>query len=421
MNRWTTTLMVALVGVLGMTDDPALAQEANYDESKMPSFTLPDPLVNLAGEKITDPKQWPARRQEIVQLFATHMFGQRPEVAFQQTNGVRDLSSTEIDGAGSVQIVQIRLQCEERELTFPVLLVLPISDEPVPVFVAPNFHGLHTVAIHPQLPLPTGWVPSWEGSRDNKATESQRGQSSSRWPLSLILKKGYGVATVYYGDIDADRDDDFAAGVHQLLDGDNRTADWASISGWAWGLSRIMDYLATDPRVDSGRVIVAGHSRLGKTALWAGATDPRFAMVISNNSGCGGAALSRRRIGESVQRINTTFPHWFNDRFKDYNENEDDCPVDQHMLIAALAPRPVYIASATEDRWADPKGEFLSGVHATPVYQMLGLPGLELDEFPRPEQPCFSRIGYHLREGKHDVTEYDWTQFIRFADLHLEP
>jgi hypothetical protein len=241
----------------------------------------------------------------------------------------------------------------------------------------------------------------------------------------MILARGYALATVYYGDLEPDFPQGWQTGIRAALSPNGATTqfqpdDWGAIGAWAWGLSRALDYLEQDPAMDAKRVAVMGHSRLGKTALWAGAQDERFAIVISNNSGEGGASLVRRRFGENIAHSVRMEPYWYCERYREYANREAALPVDAHLLIALIAPRPVYVASATKDLWADPRGEFLAAKHAEPVYQLFGRAGLGIQDFPAPDQPAGDHIGYHLRTGEHDVTAYDWQQYLNFADRHFQ-
>ena len=396
----------------------------NYDESKIPNYDLPELLHDKNGNKISTKEQWLAiRKNEILADFSSSVYGKVPEGDIDiKTELIKERRA--LNGKAVMKEVKMTFSGNDKQVSMNILMYLPISQSKVPLFVGLNFKGNHSIIDDPEITLTNSWIANDDKFfiTNNKVTEASRGLRHNRWPVETIIDRGYGLATIYYGDIDPDKND-FSDGVHTLFYEEGQLQPvkdaWGSIGAWAWGLSRSMDYFETDEAIDASKVALMGHSRLGKASLWAGVSDERFAIVISNDSGCGGAALSRRRIGETVGRINTVFPHWFCDNFNEFNNNEDALPVDQHMLIALVAPRPVYVNSAEDDRWADPKGEFLSAFFAGEVYQLFELEGLPSDQIPDVNNPIQKSIGYHIRTGAHDVKDFDWEAWMDFADMHF--
>jgi hypothetical protein len=400
----------------------AQTPDTNTDEAKVPAYTLPDPLVTASGKRVTTSDEWQqVRRPEILRLFEENVYGRAPGRPSGMTSEMTSIDRHALSGKAVRKEIAIYLNGRKDGPRVDVLLYLPAAaNGRVPVFAGLNFGGNQTVAEDPGIHISTRWMHEGKGIVDHHATEQTRGLSASQWQVEKILAAGYGLATAYYGDLEPDRAGARDEGVRGTfaVSGDPAT-QWGAIGAWAWGLSRILDYLETDSNVDAKRVIVMGHSRLGKTALWAGAQDARFAAVISNDSGEGGAAISRRHFGENIADLNRVFPHWFCANYSKFNDNESALPVDQHMLIALIAPRPVYIASAAEDLWADPKGEFLAGLNADPVYRLLGTDGLGVRDWPAVGTPVLTTIAYHVRPGKHDVTAYDWDQYLKWANQHV--
>jgi len=395
---------------------PAAAQrsDVNYDEDKVPSYILPDPLRMHSGLVVRDADTWMRRRRpEILRLFETYMYGRSP--ARPKTVPFEVLSEEAALGGKAVRKqVAVYFSGKKEGPKMQLLLYVPAdAPKPAPAFLGLNFGGNHTVHADPGIRLGEIWVrpdPKKPAMEKRPARPDSRGSASEAWQVEKILARGYALATIYTGDIEPDFPGGIEHGFRTLYytAGQSPAPDeWGTIAAWAWGLSRALDYLENDPAVDAKRVAVIGHSRLGKTALWAAAQDQRFAMCFSIQSGEGGAAISRRKFGERVRNLNTSFPHWFCGNYKTFNDLEDELPVDSHMLIALIAPRPVYVSSAEDDRWADPRGEYLALVHAEPVYHLFG-------------RSMPSSMGYHIRPGKHSVIAYDWDQYLPFADRWLK-
>ena len=320
-------------------------------------------------------KTWERRRRpELLELFASEIYGKAP-IGCPSEMHFKLLESGDAFGGKAIR-KQVRVWFDAAETQgLTLLMYAPKTGKPAPVFLGAHFADDLTI-------------------------------KSYRWPFEYAIDHGYAVATFCYNDVDPDFDDGFRNGVIGYYGPEQRKGDsWGNIAAWAWGLSRALDYLETDPDVAADKVAVLGHSRLGKTALWAGATDQRLALVISNASGCGGAAISRRHYGETLRRIGSSFPHWWCPNFYKYADNEQLLPIDQHELLALIAPRPLYVESCSEDLWADPTGEELSQKEASKVYALYG---------------AEDRLGRHICPGKHDITPYDWERYIAFADRFLK-
>ncbi len=398
----------------------ASARPPNYDESKVAPYTLPDPLAFKDGAKLTSRDQWPRRRAEIIALFEDQMYGViPPKPALVRTELLE--SGDAFDGRATRKQLRMWFAGDNTGPKIDWLLYLPKgATNPAPAFVGLNFYGNHAVHSDPALRVTDAWLRDDPqlAIANNRASDQGRGRDAANWQAEYLITRGYALVTACYGDIDPDFDDGYTNGVHVLfpppkpIPGNYTT----SLAAWAWGLMRGMDMLEKEPAIDARKVAVIGLSRLGKTALLAGAKDDRFAVVIPVQTGGGGTPLAKRDYGENVALENKNFPHWFCGNFRKYSDNEAALPFDQHMLLAACAPRPLYVSSFP-GQWFDPYGEFLSMKAAEPVYAFLGLPGLPATEWPAEMSPVSStHLGYHRRPGEHAVTKYDWECYLAFTD-----
>jgi hypothetical protein len=399
----------------------AQGPRGNYDESKVGQYTLPDPLVFNDGTAVRTAKDWTDRRRaEILELFAGNVYGHNPPAPSAIKYEVFDLDQRALAGKAIRKQVSIYLSDKNGGPKEDLLMYVPAAaKKPAPVILLINFAGNQMYTSDPAVRLPMLW--DRRTHQQERAREESRGRAPD-FDLEQILSRGYAFATLCYQDIEPDFNGGYQFGIRPLFLKPGQTApgpdEWGAIGAWAYGLSRAMDYLEKDQNVDARRVTLVGHSRLGKTALWAGALDQRFAIVIASCSGEGGASLARRDYGETVADLVKVFPYWFCPNYAKFATRVNDLPVDAHELIALIAPRPVYITGAEEDQWADPRGEFLAAVAAGPVYRLLGKDDLGTTEMPALNKPIMHTIGFHYRTGKHAVTAFDWEQFLAFADMH---
>lgn len=396
----------------------------NYDEAKVPHYILPDLLTMQDGRKVDTSEKWlEERRPEILQILQENIYGKiLPAPDFLHFE-IRSRKDDALQNTAIRKEIRIWAGMKNgKSFFFDALLYIPKHTvAPPPVFVGLNFKGNHACTNEEDVFTTAYRRP------DYPKTVFAVGEQSERWNFQEVTRRGYASLTANYHDIMPDSPDRWHKGAAALFKDDlheqsGPMEDISAIGVWAWGLSRLADYLEQDGETDASRLILHGHSRLGKTALWAGAIDQRFKMIISNDSGCCGAALSRRDFGETLPTIAgpENPAYWFVKKLRDYIGNIDQLPFDQHFLLALAAPRPLAVASATEDLWADPKGEYLSCVHASAPYRLFGLEGTGTENMPPPGKGFYNSISYHIREGKHDQTPLDWEVYLDLADRFLK-
>lgn len=368
----------------------------NYDESNVPNYSLPDPLVKQDGSAVLNPDEWySTRRPELLDLFRENVYGHRPETTYSVSFEMIEEDSEAFDGQAVGRTMSAEFEIGDRSFSFPFVVFIPKLDpSPVPAII----HINNRYAI----------------SLDQASSEDD-----PFWPARNIVERGYATASFFTSDVDPDSADGYVHGIRSFLaNGAGPTkSSWRSLSAWGWAGSRILDYLEGATNLNKEKVAIVGHSRGGKAALWSAAEDERFTTAYSNNSGCGGAALSRRQYGETVKRITTAFPHWFSGKFSDFADREDELPVDQHELIGLIAPRSVYVTSADEDLWADPKGEYQALVEAAFIFALLGEDSISEHQMPSLDSPRVKgRTGYHIRSGGHNLLDQDWDWFMDFLE-----
>jgi hypothetical protein len=374
---------------------------SNYDEGKVPPYTLPDPLVMSSGSRVPDANAWRTRRRpEILRMYETEIYGRIPANAPKVSWEVTETDPAAKGNTATMRRVVGRIGTAADAPRVTVLVYTPANAKgPVPLILLLNFGGGPPVEGRPTM------------------------QFNDPPVAADILARGWGYALVGYQDIQPDRLNTFNQGVIGVTSAGGEAPkpdEWGTISAWSWGLSRIIDYFETDKLVDAKKIAVHGHSRLGKTVLWASALDQRIAAVYSSCSGEMGAALARRDWGETVDDMAQNFSYQFAGNFQKYAGKWNDMPVDAHMLIALSAPRPVFITGGTADQWADPVGEFLAGVAAGPVYRLLGKTDLGTTQIPPLDTPLTKGdIGWHYHTGGHAATPADWKAFLEFAGKYF--
>ena len=423
-------LVFALIPVIAVTqirdwpDDEREGIKINYTEANVPQYTLPELLTLQDGRKVTDIQTWnEKRRPEILQLLVENQFGRA-------MGNPKDISIEVFDG-GSLVFGRKALR---RQVTMhfgkgpevELLVYLPTNaKKPSPLLLNISFMANSQTVDDPGVKEGMTW------NREKQRIPAGKGSPFPKLDVMQFIERGYGFATVNYGDFEPDFQEGLEYGIRKqyLKPGQSRPEpdEWGAIAAWAWGLSRVLDYFEVDPAVDAERVAITGVSRLGKTALWTAAADPRFAMAIPSCSGQGGAALSRRNYGETIKLITLPqrYGYQFCANYAKWGDDPNSAPMDAHMLIALMAPRPILLQTGDTDKWSDPLGEFQAAVAAEKVYKLFGKKGLDTDRIPESGTPILNDIGYFMHKGGHGMNAADgtsdWSVYLDFMDKHLKP
>ena len=443
LSRYANIAKLALIAglcavVIAASPRSAHGQEAAVfpKPSALPSqASFPDPLTMLDGRKVTTREMWmKERRPELIRLFQHYMFGQLPPKPTAVSGKVERVDAEAFGGKATLTEVTLTFGPPEVPPIHLMLVVPNRRASPAPVVLGINYFGNHTLVHDKNVRLPDNWMPErGEGVVANRSTEASRGTWAKIWPIEDLIDRGYALATFYNGDVDPDAPDQ--RGLQKFYRQADPADESGTIGAWAWGLQRAVDYLVTAPGIDARRIVVTGHSRLGKAALLAAAFDERIAIAIPHQAGCGGSAPSRARIAigapyntldtaqtkppETVANINDKFPHWFNSRFKEFNAQPDRLPFDQHCLVALCAPRPVLFTNGRSDTWINPAGQFEVMRAAAPVYRLLGAGDFTATELPPDGRIEGDTLGYYLRPGAHSLLRDDWKVFLDFADVRF--
>lgn len=395
---------------------------------------LPDVLTLASGQPVQSWEEWrQQRRPELIQLIQQCEYGFLPPPPPQIF--ARLLHEDAHAYGGVARLREMEISWGAPGFAFHLLLVTPAISGPVPVFLGMNFSGNHGLTPDPEVGPPPGWKFKGFSEADaSQRLEATRGQSASTWDIEATVRAGFGVATLYLSDIIPDNSHAFERlAEFRAATGapDVPGAQCATIGAWAWVLMRVVDFLVTDETVDASALIAVGHSRLGKTALLAGALDERIAIVIPSQSGCGGAAPARAGGGrdwggvpggaeaEGVEQINQGFPYWFCANFKSFGNQPERLPFEQDALLALCAPRPLLVSNGSEDSWANPAGQFVLLESAARVYELAGQGGLEVTKMPAEGEFSLGRAGYFLRPGKHSMTPQEWEVWRPYAKRWL--